>query len=52
MKKPVKASVNKMIERFDSELKTVLLNEIKAMRTRNFLNAIKDSMNNSRLSAA
>jgi hypothetical protein len=51
MKKPVKSSVNKMIAHFDNELKAILQNELQAIRTKNFLNAIKNSMG-TRLNAA
>lgn len=44
-------SVNKLIERFDKELKKILLNDLKTTKARNIINGIKGKINN-QLSAA
>jgi|GEM_PF-3742288 len=44
-------SVNKLIGRFDKELKKILLNDLKVTRTRQLIDSIKGNINN-KLSAA
>lgn len=44
-------SVNKLIERFDKELKKILMNDLKASKAQTLINGIKANINN-QLSAA
>lgn len=51
MKTPKKSTTNKLIARFDNELKNILMNDLLAVRNTRLINAIQNNLNN-RLNAA
>lgn len=51
MKAPKKSTVSKLIERFDNELKNILMNDLSSVRNARLVNTIQNKLNN-RLNAA
>jgi len=51
MKAQKKSTVNKLIARFDNELKNILMNDLSAVRNARLINTIQHNLNN-RLNAA
>lgn len=51
MKTQQPSTVNKLIERFDNELKSILMGDLKMAKTRTLVNNLKKGLNN-QLSAA